>query len=118
LARLHAAVLRALEHAGEILRPGLTAGALDAEIRAALAAGGYANPIHNGHGIGVASVEAPRILPDDRTPLEPGMVLMIEPAAYATGVGGARLEWMFLVNDGGAERMSPYGQPLAAEGET
>jgi Xaa-Pro aminopeptidase len=45
------------------------------------------------------------------------MVLMIEPAAYAPGVGGARLEWMFLVTDHGAERMSPYAQSLTARGD-
>jgi Xaa-Pro aminopeptidase len=118
LARMHAAVLRALEHAGEIVRPGLTAGALDDAVRGALADDGYHNPIHTGHGIGVASVEAPRIVPGDPTALEPGMVLMLEPAAYLPEVGGVRLEWMFLVNDGGAERISPYGQALTAEGET
>jgi Xaa-Pro aminopeptidase len=111
-ARLHAAVKRALEHAAEILRPGMTAGELDAAVRGVVEREGYRNPIHSGHGIGVDSVEAPRIVPGDPTPLEPGMVLMLEPGGVLEGVAAARLEWMFLVTDDGAETMSPFAQRL------
>jgi Xaa-Pro dipeptidase len=113
-ARLHAALKSALEHAADILRPGMTAGDLDAEVRGIVERAGYRNPIHSGHGIGTESVEAPRIVPGDPTPLEPGMVLMLEPGGVLDGVAAARLEWMFLITDDGAEMMSPFAQHLAA----
>ena len=37
-----------------------------------------------------------------------GMVLMLEPGAYAPGVGGVRLEWMYLVTATGNEVMSGF----------
>jgi Xaa-Pro aminopeptidase len=111
-ARLHATVRSALEHAAEVMRPGMTAGEVDAEVRGIVERAGYRNPIHSGHGIGVESVEAPRIVPGDPTPLEPGMVLMLEPGGVLEGVAAARLEWMFLITDEGAETMSSFAQPL------
>jgi Xaa-Pro dipeptidase len=113
-ARLHATVAGALEHAGEVIRPGIKAGELDAAVRGRVERAGYRNPIHSGHGIGVESVEAPRIVPGDPTPLEPGMVLMLEPGGVLAGVAAARLEWMFLVTEDGAEVMSPFAQHLTA----
>src|SRR3712207_8642738 len=51
---------------------------------------------------------SPRLVPGNDAVLEPGMVLMVEPGAYEPGVGGVRLEWMFLVTESGSEVLSPY----------
>lgn len=107
-AALHGAVLRALERAAEEMRPRISAGALDAAVRAELARAGHLDPLHTGHGIGTANFELPRIVPGEPLPLEPGMVLMMEPGAYVPGIGGVRLEWMFLVTESGNELLSPY----------
>jgi Xaa-Pro aminopeptidase len=107
-AELRAVAARALERAVEVLRPGITAGELDAEVRAVIEAAGYRDPLHVGHAIGTANFEHPRIVPGEDARLEPDMVLMIEPGVYVPGAGGARLEWMFRVTEGGNEIMSPY----------
>ena len=117
-ARLHATVKGALEHAAAIMRPGMTAGDLDASVRGIIEGAGYRNPIHSGHGIGTESVEAPRIVPGDPARLEPGMVLMLEPGGVLDGVAAARLEWMFLITEDGAEVMSPFAQLLTSEERT
>jgi Xaa-Pro aminopeptidase len=88
---------------------------LSALIREAVIAGGgtsYAH--HSGHGIGVSVHENPRLVPGDETVLEPGMVIMVEPSSYATGVGGARSEWMFVVTELGNEVISSFDE--VAEG--
>ena len=51
-------------------------------------------------------------MPGDPTPLEPGMVLMIEPTGVLEGVAAVRLEWMFLVTEDDVEVMSPFAQRL------
>jgi Xaa-Pro aminopeptidase len=56
-----------------------------------------------GHGIGLGSDEPPLLAKGDKTPLEPGMILTIEPGIYRTDVGGARIEDEVLVTEEGAE---------------
>ena len=98
-----------IERAREELRPGLTAAAFDALVReAVIAGGGTAYAHHSGHSIGVSVHENPRLVPGDETVLEPGMVIMVEPSSYETGVGGARSEWMFLVTETGNEVISAF----------
>ena len=110
--RLWSASKRAIEVAAERLRPGVTAGALDAAVRAIIESAGFENPLHIGHGIGTSSHEWPRIVPGNPAVIEPGMVLMIEPGAYDPRIGGVRLEWMFLVTDTGCEVLSPFEHVL------
>jgi Xaa-Pro dipeptidase len=102
------ACAEALGRAEEVLRPGITAGELDNELRAVLSAHGLEDPIHMGHGIGVAVHEYPRIVPGEPAVIEEDMVLMLEPCVAAPGVGGARLESMFRVTAGGCELLSRY----------
>ena len=72
------------------------------------------------HGIGVDSAEAPFIGTDlgpdadERVVLEPGMVFVLEPTAWADGTGGYRSEEIVAVTDTGYELLSdfhyePYG---------
>ena len=110
--RLWTTSKRALGVAAERLRPGITAGDLDAEVRAVIESAGLSNPLHIGHGIGTSSHEWPRIVPGNPAVIEPGMVLMIEPGAYDPRIGGVRLEWMFLVTDSGSEVLSPFEHVL------
>jgi Xaa-Pro dipeptidase len=114
LRALHGCAQEALERAVEVIAPGMAAGEVDALVREPITRAGFANPLHIGHGIGTANFEYPRVVPGEPALLEPGMVLMIEPGAYAPGVGGVRLEWMFLVTDSGNEVMSTYEHVLTA----
>ncbi|WP_159796119.1 M24 family metallopeptidase [Puerhibacterium puerhi] len=112
LRAMHAAVRGALDAGLTALRPGVTAGALDDVVRAALARDGYAYPHHTGHSVGAASHEFPTIAPGVDVPLEEGMVVLLEPGAYDPEVGGVRLEWMVRVGADGAEVMSDFALDL------
>lgn len=62
-----------------------------------------------GHGIGLHLHEAPYLGPTPDRPLEPGMVLGIEPLVYETGYGfGMQNKDMVLVSDRGCELLSDY----------
>ncbi|MBI3126862.1 MAG: aminopeptidase P family protein [Candidatus Tectomicrobia bacterium] len=65
-------------------------------------AGRYLYPMA-GHGIGLETVEAPLIQPDNGARLAPGMVLCVEPTFNLPEVGGANVEQMVLVQEGGCE---------------
>ncbi|MFZ5828332.1 MAG: M24 family metallopeptidase [Bacillota bacterium] len=54
-----------------------------------------------GHGIGLETMEWPLLHPDDDAPLEPGMVICIEPGLKVEGVGGARIEEEVVVTPDG-----------------
>jgi len=113
LARVQAAAQAGIEQACLSLRPGITAAAFDAGIReAVVAAGGESYAHHSGHGIGTSVHENPRLVPGDLTVLEPGMVIMVEPATYRPGLASARLEWMFLVTETGNEVLTTFEHRL------
>jgi ectoine hydrolase len=62
-----------------------------------------------GHGIGLGLHENPYLGPTEDRPLEPGMVLGIEPLIYETGFGfGMQNKDMVLVTADGCELLSDY----------
>jgi Xaa-Pro aminopeptidase len=61
-------------------------------------------PHHGGHGLGLTGFEDPHVIPSDTIPLEPWMVIAIEPGVYFPGRYGVRVERAFVVTpDGGVE---------------
>lgn len=88
-------------------RPGVPAQALFESIRAAIAERfPDANfPHHGGHGLGIEISESPQLLPWETAPLEAGMVLAIEPAAYFPGRFGVRVENTYRIAPEGAVAM-------------
>jgi Xaa-Pro dipeptidase len=110
--RIFDRVRRALELAMALCRPGAIPSEVDAAVRAELADLGPTYPHHTGHGIGASWSEPPRITPYERTPLEEGMVLAVEPAFYAPGFGGIRLEHVFVVRPGGNETLTRFEHTL------
>ena len=113
--RVYQAVLEAQTAAIATVRPGVTAGDIDAAARGTLARHGLAEAFGHstGHGLGVEIHETPRIGPrreaagDSPAPpdeaIEPGMVFTIEPGAYLPGWGGVRIEDDVLVTSDGVE---------------
>lgn len=59
-----------------------------------------------GHGIGLETVEAPIIRPDNAMILERNMVLCVEPQFVLPEVGGTNIEQMVLVTDEGCELLT------------
>ena len=112
-AGLFRAAQAGLEHAQELLRPGITAGALHRAVRTRVQAEGGDYPHHTGHSIGTAVHEHPRLCDAETTVLQPDMVLMVEPGAYDPAIGGVRLEWMLQVTRDGCEALSPFPHVLS-----
>ena len=68
-------------------------------------AGQYLFPM-GGHGIGLETVEAPIIRPDNDMVLEEDMVLCVEPQFVLPEVGGTNVEQMVLVTQEGFELLT------------
>jgi Xaa-Pro aminopeptidase len=113
---IYRAVREAQQAALNVIRAGVTAGAVDAAARQVLDAEGLgAAFVHGtGHGLGLDVHEAPRLssVSGAEVLLRAGMVCTIEPGAYVPGVGGARLEDDVLVTDTGAELLTPGPRDL------
>lgn len=92
--RVYDVVLRAMRHAEEIARPGMTGGQLDAAAREVIVEGGYTHGILHGlgHGIGLQVHEGPSARKDGDDVFAAGMSLTIEPGVYLPGWGGVRIE--------------------------
>jgi Xaa-Pro dipeptidase len=104
------AVARAHEAARRRGTPGTPARDLDRAARETLRADGLAEylPMRTGHGLGLAPVEAPHLGAGDATPLEPGMVISIEPGVCVPGAGGALWADNYVVTPAGLEPLTAY----------
>lgn len=113
--RMYQVVRRALDRGLEAIRPGAPVAdimrAVLAELEAA-GAGRYASRLGRiGHGAGLDLTEPPSIMLEDRTVMQSGMVLYVEPN-FVTEEGHFVLEEDVLVTPSGPEVLS---QPAAPE---
>jgi Xaa-Pro aminopeptidase len=69
--------------------------------------GQYARPFI-GHGIGYETMEPPLLYLGDATPLQPGMVLCVEPGIEIPGAEGVRIEEEIIVTDGEPELITRF----------
>lgn len=58
------------------------------------------------HSVGLELDETPVIAPKFDTPLEPGVVLAVEPKVFYPGLGGVGVENTYLVTEGNCERLT------------
>ena len=93
-------------------RPGIRACDLDKVVRTGIAKLGGSYPHHTGHGLGISWHEEPRIVPYNTMPLEPNMIIALEPGMYFEGRWGMRLEYVVRVTASGAEVLSKYRHEL------
>ena len=103
--RWYQAVLEAQAAARNVLRAGVTSGAVDAAARGVLQRKGLGRYfVHStGHGIGLEIHEDPRLARGQERLLETGNVITLEPGVYIEGVGGIRIEDDAVVTSDGAE---------------
>ncbi|PBC44825.1 peptidase M24 family protein [Rhodococcus sp. ACS1] len=96
-----------------LVRPGVTAEAVDAAARDLLAAQGLAEVfVHRtGHGIGLSVHEEPYIVSGNAIELTEGMAFSVEPGIYFRGEWGARIEDIVIVTADGCEPVNtrPHG---------
>lgn len=108
---IYSIVEEAKARALTLCRPGTLVGELDHAAREWIASKGYnENFTHSlGHGVGLDIHEPPTIRETglySSMPLQPGMVITIEPGIYLPGIGGVRLEDTVLITDKGYENLT------------
>jgi Xaa-Pro aminopeptidase len=110
----YSAVLEAQLAAIDAVKPGATTNAVDRAARSTLKQHGLEREfVHStGHGLGLEIHELPRIGRKDKTKLEAGMAVTIEPGVYIEGWGGIRIEDTVLVTPGGCEILTPTTKEL------
>ena len=112
--RAYRAVLEAQLAAVDAVKPGATTNSVDRAARGTLKRHGLEREfVHStGHGLGLEIHEMPRIGRKDKTRLEAGMAITIEPGVYIEGWGGIRIEDTVLVTPGGCEILTPTSKEL------
>jgi Xaa-Pro aminopeptidase len=108
------AVLQAQLAAIAEVRAGVSAARVDAAARRVLKAHGLEKAfVHStGHGLGLEIHEGPRIARREKTRLQAGMVITVEPGVYLESFGGIRIEDTVLVTGGGCEVLTPTTKEL------
>lgn len=114
LRRMYRAVLESQLAAVSVVRSGISCAGVDRAARDVLASHGLEKLfVHStGHGLGLEIHERPRIGRKERTKLEAGMVITIEPGAYCEGLGGIRIEDTVAVTSRGCEILTPTAKEL------
>lgn len=111
---LYNAVLEAQLAALAAVREGVTAEEIDRQARRVLRAEKLDCAfVHSaGHGLGLEVHEPPRLGKGDRTRLQKGMAITIEPGVYLQGFGGIRIEDTVVVTTHGCEVLTPTSKEL------
>jgi Xaa-Pro aminopeptidase len=116
IASAHARLIEAVSAAMEIARPGATAADLFHEMDRVLTGGkGGSEAGRYGHGLGMQLTEWPSLIPDDRTVLEAGMVLTLEPGIETAPGLMLVHEENIVVRDAGPEELSPFAPAALPE---
>ena len=116
--RIYDAVLRAQESARYAVTAGVRTSDVDKCARDVITAAGY-GPLFGhatGHGVGLRVHEKPRIASSDKSILQPGTVITIEPGVYHPRFGGVRIEDMVVVKKGGGETLTASPRRLIEAG--
>ena len=104
----------AQEAAAEALKPGNTCADVDRAANKVFKDAGYWELVkhHTGHGIGLLGHEPPYLDQGNPMPLEPGMVVSIEPGIYELGYSGFRHSDTLVVTEDGCEWITYYPRDI------
>jgi Xaa-Pro aminopeptidase len=107
-------VLEAQQEAVAAVSAGVSCGEVDEAARSVLRRAGMAEAFSHstGHGVGLEIHEAPRVGAEQKTRLQPGMVVTIEPGVYWPGKFGIRIEDMVAVTRNGGRVLTPTPKAL------
>ncbi len=113
-AAAYQAVLEAQQAAIRAIAPGVPCGRVDQAARRVLEKHRLGKHFTHslGHGIGLKVHELPRLSPKQQTPLQPGMIVTVEPGVYLPGRFGIRIEDDVLVTEDGHEVLSTLPREL------
>ncbi len=108
------AVLEAQESAVAAVAAGVSCSEVDEAARSILRRAGMADAFSHstGHGVGLEIHESPRIGAGQKTRLQTGMVVTIEPGVYWPGKFGIRIEDMVAVTQSGGRVLTPAPKAL------
>ncbi len=100
---IYRTVRKAQLQALEEIRPGVESTLPDSAAREVIKEAGFGEYFGHslGHGVGLATHEAPRLGPRKPVKLKKGMVVTVEPGIYIPNKGGVRLEEMIVIEDTG-----------------
>ncbi len=114
LRRMYKAVLESQLAAIDAVKPGVSCAHVDRTAREILRGFGLDKLfVHStGHGLGLEIHERPRVGKKERTKLQAGMAITIEPGVYQEGLGGIRIEDTLVVTARGSEILTTPGKEL------
>lgn len=103
LKKIYGVVRQAQVEAIKAIKPGMKTDEADEVARRFIENAGYGEFFGHGlgHGVGLATHEAPSLSKRKSSVLKPGMVVTVEPGIYLPRKGGVRLEEMVLITEGG-----------------
>lgn len=112
--KIYQIVLKAQMAAIDAIKPGMACEAVDAVARKIITKAGYGKEFGHGlgHGTGLEIHEAPRLARNQKTKLEAGMIVTVEPGIYLPGWGGIRIEDDILVTKNGYEVLTDVPKEL------
>lgn len=114
LRKVYGVVLKAQMAAIDAIRPGVTCEHVDRVARQIITKAGWGKLFGHGlgHGTGLEIHEAPRLAKGQKTKLQPGMIVTVEPGVYFPGWGGVRIEDDILVTRTGHEVLTDVPKEL------
>jgi Xaa-Pro aminopeptidase len=114
LRKVYGVVLKAQVAAIDAIRPGVSCEQVDRVARQIITRAGWGKLFGHGlgHGTGLEIHEAPRLAKGQKTKLEPGMIVTVEPGVYFPGWGGVRIEDDILVTRTGHEVLTEVPKQL------
>ncbi|MBF0496849.1 MAG: aminopeptidase P family protein [Deltaproteobacteria bacterium] len=106
--QIYSLVRQAQQVAIAKIKPGMSTDQADALARDVITQGGFGDFFTHslGHGVGLATHEAPGLSRRQPVPLRVGMVVTVEPGIYLEDWGGVRLEEMVLITKHGARLLN------------